>query len=319
MTGRTFTLLLIAAAAIGIGAAIGLIAYMERGDAEPDGQPAFAELPQPSASGGQTAAAAPAAPRSDDTVIVSPEGVETLTGTVESVAENTLTLATDQDTETVVVGADTRFALFLERSLEHLEEGANVTLMGQPGDQGEMRATVILLVDPGAGAFGGPGGAFGAGSLRAGGPQPSPEDIAALRAQLGALAGTGEGGQIPPEARQRLRALAAQQAGGPGQGAGFARRGGLSGTIAHVGEGRVTIDTARGPVDAVLHDDTLIRELTSEGQLADLPAGAHVTVLGNRDDDAFRAAQIVMTPDFGQALGGPFSPGGPSPGSSTGP
>ena len=137
------------------------------------------------------------------------------------------------------------------------------------------------------------------------------------------MAGAGEGGQIPPEARERLRALATQQgggAGGPGQGAGLARRGGVSGTIVQVGESRLTIDTDRGPVDAVLDDETLIREVTAEGELADLPIGAQVTVVGSRGDDGvFHAAQVAMTPDFGEALGGLFGPGGAEPGGSGGP
>ncbi len=322
MNGRIFALLLIAAVIIGVGAAFGLIAYTERDD-DDEGQTALAELPAAPAadpSGGASAPAAPQASASQPAI----EELETLAGTVESLEESGFTLATAEGTETVVVGEDTRLTLFLERSLENLEEGMSVTLMGQRDDQGEMRATVLLLGDAGGGAFGGLAGAFGAGGLRAGGEQISPEDIAALRAQLGALAGAGEGGQIPPEARQRLREFASQQGGGGGggfgQGAGFARRGGISGTIAQVGEGRVTIDTDRGPVDALLDDETLIREVTGEGELADLPVGAQATVLGNRDGDGvFDAAQVIMTPDFGEALGGLLGPGGPPSTGSTGP
>ena len=310
MNGRIFILLLIVAAIIGVAAAVGVIAYMERdGD---ESQTTFAELPEATAAARLGAASEPTL-----------AGVEALAGTVESVEEGSLTLATTEGTETVAVDGDTQLTLFLDRSLEDLEEGASVTLMGQRGEQGEMRAAVLLLGDAGAGVFGGLAGAFGAEGLRAGGEQISPEDIAALRAQLGAMAGAGEGGQIPPEARERLRALATQQGGGPGgsgQGAALARRGGVSGTITQVGEGRLTIDTDRGPVDAVLDHETLIREVTGEGKLADLPIGARVTAVGSRDDEgAFRAAQITMTPDFGEALGGLFGPGGPATGGSGGP
>ena len=251
------------------------------------------------------------------------ENAETLAGAVESVEEDRLALTTDEGTETVLVGEDTLLTLFLERSDQHLEEGASVTLMGQRDQQGEMRAAVLLLGDSGAGpgVFGGRVGPFGDGLLRTGEP-PSAEDIAELERQLGAIAAS-EGVQIPPEARQRLRALAAQRGGTgtePGQGAGFARRGAVSGTIAQVGDGSITIDTDRGPVDAVFDADTLIREVISDGKLADLPIGAQVTVLGNRaGDDAFRAAQVIMTPDFGEALSGLFAPGGPTQGNSTGP
>ena len=306
MNGRIFILLLIVATIIGAAAAVGVIAYMERdGD---ESQTTFAELPEATAGARLGAASEPTL-----------AGVEALTGTVESVEEGSLTLATTEGTETVAVDEDTQLTLFLDRSLEDLEEGASVTLMGQRDEQGEMRVAVLLLGDAGAGAFGGLAGAFGGGGLRAGGEQISPEDIAALRAQLGAMAGAGEGGQIPPEARERLRALGAQ-AGGGGAGAGLARRGGVSGTIAQVGEGRATIDTDRGPVEAVLDGETLVIEVTGEGTLADLPIGARVTAVGSRDDEGvFRAAQLIMTPDFGEALGGLFAPGGPQQEGSSGP
>ena len=320
MNGRIFILLLIAVTIIGVAAAVGVIAYMERdGD---ESQTTFAELPEATAAARLGAASEPAtaADGASDPALA---GVEALAGTVESVEEGSLTLATTEGTETVAVDGDTQLTLFLERSLEDLEVGASVTLMGQRGEQGDMRAAVLLLGDAGAGAFGGLAGAFGAEGLRAGGEQISPEDIAALRAQLGAMAGAGEGGQIPPEALARFRALGAQPGdggGGFGPGAGLARRGGVSGTIAQVGEGRTTIDTDRGPVEAVLDDETLVIEVTGEGKLADLPIGARVTAVGSRDDEgAFRAAQVTMTPDFGEALGGLFGAGGPAPGGSGGP
>ena len=308
MNGRIFILLLFVAATIGVAAAVGVIAYMERdGD---ESQTTFAELPEATAAARLGAASEPTL-----------AGVEALAGTVESVEEGSLTLATTEGTENVAVDGDTQLTLFLDRSLEDLEEGASVTLMGQRGEQGEMRAAVLLLGDAGAGVFGGLAGAFGAEGLRAGGEQISPEDIAALRAQLGAMAGAGEGGQIPPEARARFQALGAQPGGGGfGLGAALARRGGVSGTITQVGEGRATIDTDRGPVEAVLDEETLVIEVTGEGKLADLPIGARVTAVGSRDDEgAFRAAQITMTPEFGEALGGPFGAGGPAPGGSGGP
>ena len=320
MNGRIFILLLIVAAIIGVAAAVGVIAYMERdGD---ESQTTFAELPEATAAARLGAASEPAtaADGASDPALA---GVEALSGTVESVEEGSLILATTEGTETVAVDGDTQLTLFLERSLEDLEVGASVTLMGQRGEQGEMRAAVLLLGDAGAGAFGSLAGAFGAEGLRAGGEQIGPEDIAALRAQLGAMAGAGEGGQIPPEVRARLQALGAQPGGGGGgfgPGAGLARRGGVSGTVAQVGEGRATIDTDRGPVEAVLDEETLVIEVTGEGDLADLPIGARVTAVGSRDDEgAFRAAQITMTPEFGEALGGLFGAGGPQQESSTGP
>ena len=320
MNGRIFILLLIAATIIGVAAAVGVIAYMERGDDE--SQATFAELPQATAAARLGAASEPAT-AADGASEPALAGVEALAGTVESVKEGSLTLATTEGTETVAVDGDTQLTLFLDRSLEDLEDGASVTLMGQRSEQGEMRAAVLLLGDAGAGVFGGLAGAFGGDGLRAGGERISPEEIAALRAQLGAMAGAGEGGQIPPEVRARLQALGAQPGGGSGgfgPGAGLARRGGVSGTIAQLGEGRATIDTDRGPVEAVLDEETLVIEVTGEGKLADLPIGARVTAVGSRDGEgAFRAAQVTMTPDFGEALGGLFGAGGPAAGGSGGP
>ena len=204
--------------------------------------------------------------------------------------------------------------LFLERSPDDLEEGMSVTLTGERGEDGVTRAALIMLGDAGADAFG--GGALGVSVLRADGGQISAEDRAALRQALGA----GGGGQIPPEALQRIQALAEQGggnagqlrggggAGGPGAlgGAGFTRRGGVSGEITQIGDGRITIETERGPVEAAYDDDTQVREITAEGELAALPIGAQVRLVGHRTDEGeFRAVAVIMAPDLGEGLVGP--------------
>ncbi len=314
MTGRTFALLIIAVAAIGVAAAAGVIAYMERGDDEPADRTAFAELPQPSASGGQpSAAAVPAAPQSDGAAIVSPEGVETLAGTVESVEGRSLSIATEEGSETATVEQGAAVTLFLERSLDDLEEGMTVTLTGERGEGGVTRADLITLgyvFEMGALGFGaqfpdgGRSGPLGGGILRAGDP-PSAEDIAELERQLGR--------EIPPEALQRIQAFAEQGGGNAGQlrggggsGAGLARRGGVSGEITQIGDGRITIETERGPVQATYDDDTQVREITTEAELADLPVGAQVRLVGHRTGTGeFRAMAVIMAPDFAEALGGP--------------
>ena len=314
MTGRTFALLIIAVAAIGVAAAVGVIAYMERGDDEPAGQAAFAELPQPSASGGQpSAAVVPAAPQPDGAVIVSPEGVETLAGTVESVEGRSLSIATEEGSETATVEQGAAVTLFLERSLDDLEEGMSVTLTGERGEDGVTRANLITLgniFEMGALGFGAQfsdgsrSGPLGGGILRAGDP-PSAEDIAELERQLGR--------EIPPEALQRIQAFAEQGGGNAGQlrgaggpGAGFARRGGVSGEITQIGDGGITIETERGPVQAAYDDDTQVREITTEAELADLPIGAQVRLAGQRTGTGeFQAMAVIMAPDFAEGLGGP--------------
>ncbi len=317
MNGRIFALLLIAAAIIGVGAAFGVIAYIERGGGD-EGRTALAELPAAPAAalpGGASALAAPQASASQPAI----EGLETLAGTVESVEGRRLTIAAEQGSETATVEEGATVTLFTERSLDDLEEGMSVNLTGERGEDGVTRAESITLgyvfemgaLGVGAQfADGSRSGPLGGGIMRTGEP-PSAEDLAELRRQLGT--------EIPPEAIQRIQALA-EQGGGQlrgrgGAGGAFGQRG-VSGEITQIGDGRITIETARGPVEAAYDDDTQIREIVTEGELDDLPIGAQVRLLGQRDEEGvFRAVAVIMTPD----LGGPVAPGGPAPGGSTGP
>ena len=235
--------------------------------------------------------------------------METLAGTVESVEGRSLTIAAEQGSETATVEEGATVTLFMERSLDDLEEGMSVNLTGERGEDGVMRAESITLGYVfGIGALGvgaqfadgSRSGPLGGGIMRTGEP-PSAEDIAELNRQLGT--------EIPPEAIQRIPALA-EQGGGQlrgrgGAGGAFGQRG-VSGEITQIGDGRVTIETARGPVEATYDDATPIRELVAEGELADLPVGAQVRLLGQRDEEGvFRAVAVTMTPDLGEALGGP--------------
>ena len=321
MNGRTFALLLIAAAIIGVAAAVGLIAYMER-DSDDEGQTAFAELPAAPAAAPSGGASTPASPRASASQ-PSAGQMETLAGTVESVEERSLTIAAEQGSETATVEEGAPVTLFLERSLDDLEEGMTVNLAGERGEDGVTRAELITLgyvfemgaLGVGAQfADGSRSGPLGVRIMRTGEP-PSAEDIAELERQLGT--------EIPPEAIQRIQALA-EQGGGQlrgrgGAGGAFGQRG-VSGEITRIGDGRVTLETARGPVEATYDDDTQIREIVAEGELVDLPVGAQVRLLGQRDEEGvFRAVAVIMNPDLGEALGGLFVPGDPSQGGSSGP
>lgn len=305
MNGRIFALLLIAAAIIGVGAAFGVIAYMERDDADDD-RTALAQLSQTGAPSGQVGTAvavpvAPVAPQSDGAAVVSAQGVETLAGAVESVEGRSITIAAEQGSETAIVEESATVTLFMEGSLDDLEEGMSANLTGERGEDGVMRAESITLGYVfGIGALGvgaqfadgSRSGPLGGGIMRTGEP-PSAEDIAELERQLGT--------EIPPEAIQRIQALA-EQGGGQlrgrgGAGGAFGQRG-VSGEITQIGDGRITIETARGPVEATYDDDTQIREIVAEGELADLPIGAQVRLLGQRDEEGvFRAVAVIMTPD----------------------
>ena len=320
MNGRIFALLLITAAIIGVAAAVGVIAYMERDDDEPLTE--LAELPAAPDAAPAGAASASAAPQAS---VSQPSAgqMETLAGTVESVEGRSLTIAAEQGSETATVEEGASVTLFIERSLDDLEEGMTVNLAGERGEDGVTRAELITLgyvfemgaLGVGAQfADGSRSGPLGARIMRTGEP-PSAEDIAELKRQLGT--------EIPPEAIQRIQALA-EQGGGQlrgrgGAGGAFGQRG-VSGEITQIGDGRITLETARGTVEATYDDDTQIREIVIEGELADLPIGAQVRLLGQRDEeDVFRAVAVIMNPDLGEALGGLFVPGDPSQGGSSGP
>ena len=80
-------------------------------------------------------------------------------------------------------------------------------------------------------------------------------------------------------------------------GQGFAGRGGLTGTIEEIEGNTVTVNTAQGPLQATVGEETTIQMFT-EGTLADLQTGLRVTVIGQRGEDgAVEATSIVVTPE----------------------
>ncbi len=111
-------------------------------------------------------------------------------------------------------------------------------------------------------------------------------------------------------------AIGGAGAGGLGFGGGGRQGGGaganvVTGTIASVGGGTLVIDTAEGPAEVVLADDTPVLITRSFADAAgDLPQGTEITVVGQRTDDGGLQAIAVTTGAPGAPRGGAGRPRG---------
>ena len=93
--------------------------------------------------------------------------------------------------------------------------------------------------------------------------------------------------------------------GGGGRQGGGAGANVVAGTIASVGGGTLVINTAEGPVEVVLADDTPVLITRSFADAAgDLPQGTEITVVGQRTDDGGLQAIAVTTGAPGPPRGG---------------
>ena len=93
--------------------------------------------------------------------------------------------------------------------------------------------------------------------------------------------------------------------GGGGRQGGGAGANVVTGTIASVGGGTLVIETAEGPVEVVLADDTPVLITRSFADAAgDLPQGTEITVVGQRTDDGELQAIAVTTGAPGPPRGG---------------
>ena len=117
-------------------------------------------------------------------------GGAVMTGTIEAIVGNIVTLNTTQGPLEATIGEDTAIQMFAEGTLSDLLTGARITVTGERGEDGTVVATSILLVPEGGdgfiggggfGGFGGGGfggGGFGGGDRQRGGglsiPQPAP-------------------------------------------------------------------------------------------------------------------------------------------------
>jgi hypothetical protein len=94
-----------------------------------------------------------------------------LTGTIEGIEGNTVTVNTSQGPLQVTVGEDTVIQRFAEAASTDLQEGKQITVFGQSGEDGTVEASFILITPEGAGGFFG-GGFFGGDGLQDGLPSP---------------------------------------------------------------------------------------------------------------------------------------------------
>ncbi|MEE9248921.1 MAG: DUF5666 domain-containing protein [Dehalococcoidia bacterium] len=94
-----------------------------------------------------------------------------LTGTIAGIEGNTITVNTSQGPLQVMVGDETTIQRFAEATATDLQEGIQITVFGQSGEDGTVEATFILITPEGAEGFFG-GGFFGGDGLQNGLPSP---------------------------------------------------------------------------------------------------------------------------------------------------
>jgi hypothetical protein len=147
------------------------------------------------------------------------------------------------------------------------------------------------------------------------GPAAVPDGFADLRARI-------QSGDATPEELQQLREQFAGQAGAFGQGGGGfgggggaggrlggggARfgGGGLNGTIESIEGNTITVNTAQGPLQVTISQETTINDIV-EVELSALTQETRVTVTGQRNEaGVMEANSITITPEgFGFGGGG---------------
>ena len=82
-----------------------------------------------------------------------------LVGTIEKVEGNVVTVTTQQGPLIATIGTDSTIQVFAEGTLDDIQAGASVTIIGQPGEDGTVNA-VSITINP-EGTLGFPTGGFG--------------------------------------------------------------------------------------------------------------------------------------------------------------
>ena len=93
-----------------------------------------------------------------------------LTGLIEEILGDIVTVNTSQGPLLAYIGPDTTIQLFTEVTLADLLVGMNITVIGRPGEDGTVQAVSIVLAPEGSAGFLGRGSRFGNGP----GDQQSP-------------------------------------------------------------------------------------------------------------------------------------------------
>ena len=132
--------------------------------------------------------------------------------------------------------------------------------------------------------------------------QPSQSQPDQLRNQI-------RSGELAPEDFDQIRQQFQDRFGDGGEA--FAGRGGLTGTLENINDGVLTVNTSRGPLQAIVGPETTIQEL-AEGAITDLKNGLRVTIIGERDENgAVVATSVLIIPEGLEGLpGGGFLGGG---------
>ena len=191
-------------------------------------------------------------------------GGSQVAGSIESLEESSLTVATDVASVSVNVGADTVIMVTSVLEPTALADDTQVMVVSERLE-GKTLARVITIIPEGQTGF--RGGGLG----RLGGGQGAP--------------GGGQGGFGPNQA-----------APGGGQG-GFGGNRGLFGTVTGVSNTGFTLETQQGPLPIVIDDDSVILE-TREGTLTDLEVGMQVRIAGPAaENGTIEARSVIVTPE----------------------
>lgn len=198
-------------------------------------------------------------------------GGSQVAGSIESIGESSLTVATDLASVSVNVGADTIFRITSVLEPTALADDAQVMVVSER-QEGKTLARAITIIPEGQTGF--RGGGLGRLGGRQGAPGGSQSGFGANQAAPGA----GQGGF------------------GGGQG-GFAGRGGLFGTVTGADDTGFTLETQQGPLPIVMDDESVILE-TREGAITDLEVGMQVRIAGPAaENGVIEARSVIVTPE----------------------
>ena len=205
-------------------------------------------------------------------------GGSQVAGSIESIEETSLTIATDLASVSVNVGTDTIIMITSVLEPTALTDDTQVMVVSERQEGKTLARTITIIPEGQTGFRGGGLGRLGGGQGAPGTNQAAP--------------GRGQGG---------LSANQAAPGGGQGgfggtQGAPFGR-GGLFGTVTGVSDTGFTLETQQGPLPITIDDDSVILE-TQEGAFTDLEIGMQVRVAGPAaENGTIEARSVIVTPD----------------------
>jgi hypothetical protein len=222
-----------------------------------------------------------------------------LTGTIERIEGDVITINTFDGLSQASVGSDTFIQTFTEGTVADLEVGLPVRVVGQQGENGTLVAR-SLDVTPVGGSSG-----FG-GGFRPSGGQLSQGNLDQIRQRF-------QSGDLSQEELVELRQQFRNQfdqtgsqgnfggRGGSGTGREFmgGRGTGLVGVLQSIEANTVTLDTFQGAIQVATTPDTIFR-IISEGSFTDLLIGLQVMVVGQPGEDQIIEARSILIAPQGE-------------------